>query len=166
MCKPIRNVGSSRACFSCHWAGATHVVQLGPVWIEQRGCEGRHRRAVTLTTRPRGGGANNTLETYESENVRICEPLCGRGLPSTLTGCFLHHMPVKLVRWGDCSILPRLVQLTFSSSWIRLWLATPSQGLEGCGNRARGLERASLAQPCASSRSGEALAARATKLKH
>ena len=29
----------SRVLPSPFWAGATHVVQLGPIWIEQRGRE-------------------------------------------------------------------------------------------------------------------------------
>ena len=29
----------SRVLLSPFWAGATHVVQLGPIWIEQRGRE-------------------------------------------------------------------------------------------------------------------------------
>ena len=53
------------------WAGATHVVQFGSIWIEQRRREPAPPPRGHTTTRPRAGVANNTLETYESENVLI-----------------------------------------------------------------------------------------------
>jgi hypothetical protein len=58
----------SRVLLSPFWTGATHVVQLGPIWIEQRGRE--------PTPAPRGhtddaAESRGREETYESENVLI-----------------------------------------------------------------------------------------------
>jgi hypothetical protein len=46
------------------------------------------RRAVALKTRQRGGDANNTLETYESENALIWNLLEAAGLPANSTAAF------------------------------------------------------------------------------
>ena len=49
-------------------ARAAHVVQFGPVRVEQILSQ-RHRWVATSMLRPGAGVANNTLDTYESENL-------------------------------------------------------------------------------------------------
>ena len=71
--------------FSPFRAETAHVVQLGPVRIEQREVlSQRHRPAATSKLRPEGV-ANNTLDTYESENVLISNLPSGVRLQSPIT---------------------------------------------------------------------------------
>lgn len=62
--------------------------------------------------------------------------------------CFLYRMPIILGRWDNGSILPTLIELIFSLSWIALRVAALSQSLETvCANRARALERVGGRRP-------------------
>jgi hypothetical protein len=72
----------------------------------------RQRRAVTPTTRPRAGVANNTPGTYEAENVRILNLFRPRQ-PLTFNCRLPDQMSVILAGWNDGSILRAAIQLSF-----------------------------------------------------
>src|ERR1700730_9396397 len=65
-------------------ARAAHAVLIGPRRVEQRLLSERPRRAATSRLRTGAGVANNTLDTYESENSLIWN------LPSGY-GSAIHH---------------------------------------------------------------------------
>jgi hypothetical protein len=64
-----------RVLLSPFWAGATHVVQLGPIWIEQRTREPAPAPRGHTDDAAESRGANNSLETYDSGNVLILKLL-------------------------------------------------------------------------------------------
>lgn len=98
-------------------AGAAHVVQLGPVRVEQRGPQPAPPPHTTSRPRPCGGVASNTLETYESENALISNlPSCafvGRRLAGSPDRRFLSLRLGCSPTKADHSILRRLIRVTY-----------------------------------------------------
>src|SRR5437660_12068802 len=66
--KPLLACESSatRVLLSPFWAGATHIVQLGPIWIEQWG-----RAATPLPRRRVEDAPRNKGREQHSGNIRV-----------------------------------------------------------------------------------------------
>jgi len=92
---PPSGLGTAPMLLSPFLARAAHVVQLGPVRVEQRCPEPAPPSGVTSKLRVGAGVANNTLDTYESGNLlmsnclgRALQPSMSRRCSSLCCGAF------------------------------------------------------------------------------
>jgi hypothetical protein len=89
-----------RVLLSPFWAGTAHVVQLGPIWIEQRSREPAPPLRRRVEDSPRSRRREQHLKKYEFENVLISTSL-GQPCLSVLGGFdfgLLDQMRAILVR--------------------------------------------------------------------